>query len=55
MNIYRCLIPDRIWKVAKFLSVKNKASSKRFFIYMFDPPFSLTYSHICRTPDFLQL
>ena len=36
MDIYHCLILDRIVKVAKFQSVKNKASSKRLN-HIYDP------------------
>ena len=37
MDIYRCLIPDLRLKLARFQSVKNKASSKRLY-HKYDSP-----------------
>ena len=52
MDIYHCLILDRIVKVAKFQSVKNKASSKRLN-HIYDPhcqeaPHEHLFPTLCR-------
>ena len=41
MSIYRCHVQDYIWKVAKFLNVKNKAPKVNAFSICLNPPFRL--------------